>query len=296
MTDDGFRGVFPYLVSPIAADGRVDEAVLRRLVDHVVAAGVHGVAPLGSTGEFAYLDWAQKQRVVEVTLEAAAGRVPVIAGVAATTIAEATRQARAFAGLGVDGIIAVLEAYFPLSEDAVVDYFTAVAGAVELPIVIYTNPNFQRADLTLAAITRLAEVDNIRYIKDASFNTGRLLSLLNRVGDRIRVFAASSHIPAAVMLIGGVGWMAGPACLLPAESVRLYELCRAGKWEEAMALQRRLWQINEVFAKYSLASCVKGGLELMDFPVGNPLAPQRPLDEAGKAEVGRAIAAARGEA
>ena len=296
MAGDEFHGVFPYLVSPVDDDGGVKAEVLARLVDHVIDAGVHGLAPLGSTGEFAYLDWTQKQRVVEVTLEAAAGRVPVIAGVAATTIAEATRQARAFAGLGVDGIIAVLEAYFPLGEDAVVDYFTAVAGAVELPIVIYTNPNFQRADLTLAAITRLAEVDNIRYIKDASFNTGRLLSLLNRVGDRIRVFAASSHIPAAVMLIGGVGWMAGPACLLPAESVRLYELCRAGKWEEAMALQRRLWQINEVFAKYSLASCVKGGLELMDFPVGNPLAPQRPLDEAGKAEVGRAIAAARGEA
>lgn len=295
MAGDEFHGVFPYLVSPVDDDGRVKAEVLARLVDHVIDAGVHGLAPLGSTGEFAYLDWAQKQRVVEVTLEAAAGRVPVIAGVAATTIAEATRQARAFAELGVDGIIAVLEAYFPLSEDAVVDYFTAVAGAVELPIVIYTNPNFQRADLTLAAIARLAEVDNIRYIKDASFNTGRLLSLMNRVGDRIRVFAASSHIPAAVMLIGGVGWMAGPACLLPAESVRLYELCRAGKWEEAMALQRRLWQINEVFAKYSLASCVKGGLELMDFPVGNPLAPQRPLDEAGKAEVGRAIAAARGE-
>jgi 4-hydroxy-tetrahydrodipicolinate synthase len=296
MAGDEFHGVFPYLVSPVDDDGGVKAEVLARLVDHVIDAGVHGLAPLGSTGEFAYLDWTQKQRVVEVTLEAAAGRVPVIAGVAATTIAEATRQARAFAGLGVDGIIAVLEAYFPLSEDAVVDYFTAVAGAVELPIVIYTNPNFQRADLTLAAITRLAEVDNIRYIKDASFNTGRLLSLLNRVGDRIRVFAASSHIPAAVMLIGGVGWMAGPACLLPAESVRLYELCRAGKWEEAMALQRRLWQINEVFAKHSLASCVKRGLALMDFPVGNPLAPQRPLDEAGKAEVGRAIAAARGEA
>ena len=296
MADQGFHGVFPYLVSPVDDEGRVKAEVLARLVDHVIDAGVHGLAPLGSTGEFAYLDWAQKQRVVEVTLEAAAGRVPVIAGVAATTIAEARRQARAFADLGVAGIIAVLEAYFPLSEDAVVDYFTAVAGSVDLPIVIYTNPNFQRADLTLAAITRLAEVENIGYIKDASFNTGRLLSLLNRVGDRIRVFAASSHIPAAVMLIGGVGWMAGPACLLPAESVRLYDLCRAGRWEEAMALQRRLWQINEVFAKYSLAACVKGGLELMDFPVGAPLPPQRPLDEAARAEVESAIVAAREEA
>ena len=268
---------------------------LARLVDHVVAAGVHGLTPLGSTGEFAYLDWAQKSRVVEVTVAAAAGRVPVLAGVAATTTAEACRQARAFAALGVSGIVAVLEAYFPLGEDAVVDYFTAVARSVDLPIVIYTNPNFQRADLTLAAIARLAEVDNIRYIKDASVNTGRLLSLLGRVGGRIEVFAASSHIPAAVMLIGGVGWMAGPACLLPAESVRLYELCRAEQWEEAMALQRRLWRINEVFAKYSLAACVKGGLELMGFPVGAPLPPQRPLDAAGRAEVEAALAAVRGE-
>lgn len=291
-----FHGVFPYLVSPVNDDGTVRAEVLARLVDHLIAAGVHGLAPLGSTGEFAYLDWAQKQRVVEVTLEAAGGRVPVIAGVAATTVAEATRQARAFAELGVDGIIAVLEAYFPLSEDAVVDYFTAVAGSVDLPIVIYTNPNFQRVDLTLDAIGRLAEVDNIRYIKDASFNTGRLLSLLNRVGDKIRVFAASSHIPAAVMLIGGVGWMAGPACLLPSESVRLYELCRAGRWAEAMALQRRLWQINEVFARYSLAACVKGGLELLGFPVGAPLPPQRPLDQSARAAVASAIAAARREA
>jgi 4-hydroxy-tetrahydrodipicolinate synthase len=289
-----FHGVFPYLVSPIDDDGGVKDEVLARLVDHVIAAGVHGLTPLGSTGEFAYLDWAQKLRVVEVTLEAAARRVPVVAGVAATTTAEACRQARAVAALGVDGIVAVLEAYFPLGEDAVVDYFTAIARSVDLPIVIYTNPSFQRADLTLPAIARLAEIDNILYIKDASYNTGRLLSLLNRVGDRIRVFAASSHIPAAVMLIGGVGWMAGPACLLPGESVRLYELCRAKRWDEAMALQRRLWRINEVFAKYSLAACVKGGLELIGFPVGPPLPPQAPLDVAGKAEVEAALAAARG--
>jgi 4-hydroxy-tetrahydrodipicolinate synthase len=108
---------------------------------------------------------------------------------------------------------------------------------------------------------------------------------MEAVGDRIEVFAASSHIPAAVMLIGGKGWMAGPACLIPAESVELYELCRAGRWQDAMALQRKLWRVNQAFAKYSLAACVKGGLELMGFEVGAPLAPQPPLDAAGKAEV-----------
>jgi 4-hydroxy-tetrahydrodipicolinate synthase len=291
MTDDGFRGVFPYLVSPIAADGRVDEAVLRRLVDHVVAAGVHGVAPLGSTGEFAYLTWEQRRRVVEVVVDASAGRVPVVAGVAATTTVEACRQAREMERIGVDGIIAVLDAYFPVPEDGVVAYFTAVAEAVRLPVVIYTNPTFQRADLTVPAIVRLAEVPNIRYLKEASTNTGRLLSIIDRVGDRLAVFAASSHIPVAVMLIGGAGWMAGPACLVPKLSVELYDLAAAGRWTEAVALQRRLWPVNEVFAKYALAACVKGGLEMMGFDVGPPLPPQAPLDDRGRAEV-RAVLAA----
>ncbi len=285
MTDSDFFGVFPYLVSPIDDDGAVMDGVLGRLCEHVIAAGVHGLAPLGSTGEFAYLSWEQKKRVVEVTLEAAAGRVPVIAGVAATTTAEACRQAREFEAMGVAGVIATLEAYFPISEDGVVSFFTEAAGAVSCPVVIYTNPNFQRSDLSLAAIARLAEVPNIRYIKDASTNTGRLLSIMERVDGRIKVFAASSHIPATVMLIGGAGFMAGPACLIPAESVRLYDLCAAGRWDEAMALQRKLWKVNQVFAKYALAACVKGGLELMGFPVGNPLPPQSPLDAAGRQEV-----------
>jgi 4-hydroxy-tetrahydrodipicolinate synthase len=289
MAEDGFHGVFPYLVSPIGEDGKVKDAVLSRLVEHVITAGVHGLAPLGSTGEFAYLSWHQKKRVVDVVLEAAAGRVPVIAGVAATTTDSARSQAAAFEKMGVAGIIAVLEAYFPVPDDGVVDYFTAVAGAVSCPVVIYTNPNFQRSDLTLPSIVRLADVPNIRYIKDASTNTGRLLSIMAAVGDRIQVFAASSHIPAAVMLIGGKGWMAGPACLIPAQSVELYDLCRAGRWQDAMALQNRLWRVNQVFAKYSLAACVKGGLELMGFEVGAPLAPQPPLDEAGQAEVRRIL-------
>lgn len=291
MVNDEFRGVFPYLVSPIDDDGDVKEKALAKLVEDVIAAGVHGLTPLGSTGEFAYLTWPQRRRIVEVTLDAACGRVPVVAGVAATTIAEARRQARAFEEIGVDGIVAVLESYFPLSEEGVVAYFTAVANAVALPVVIYTNPNFQRADLSLSAIDQLAHVPNIRYIKDASTDTGRLLSIISRVGDRLRVFAASSHIPVAVMLIGGVGWMAGPACLVPAQSVRLYELAAAGRWQEAMDLQRRLWPVNELFARYALAACVKGGLEMMGYPVGEPLPPQAPLSAAGRAELRRVLQA-----
>jgi 4-hydroxy-tetrahydrodipicolinate synthase len=145
------------------------------------------------------------------------------------------------------------------------------------PVVIYTNPQFQRSDLTLDVIARLSAHPRIGYIKDASTNTGRLLSILNRCGDAIKVFSASAHIPAAVMLIGGVGWMAGPACLIPRQSVELYDLCKAKRWEEALTLQRKLWCLNEAFARYNLAACIKAGLEIQGYDVGDPIAPQAAL-------------------
>ena len=287
----GFHGVFPYLVSPIAPDGSVLDAELRRLVDHLIARGVHGLTPLGSTGEFAYLDAAQRRRIVEVVVDQAAGRVPVVAGVAATTIADAERQTREYADIGADGILAIMEAYFPVPEAGVIAYFRAIAEAADRPVVLYTNPNFQRSDLSLPAIEALSHHHRIIGIKDASNNTGRLLSILNRTEGRLQVFAASAHIPAAVMLIGGVGWMAGPACAIPRQSVRLYELCKAGRWEEAMALQRPLWRLNELFAAHSLAACIKRALQIQGFAVGDPLPPQPPLSEAGRQAVAEALEA-----
>jgi 4-hydroxy-tetrahydrodipicolinate synthase len=286
-----FHGVFPYLVSPVKEDGQINADVLVRLTSDLIAKGVHGLTPLGSTGEFAYLDRAQKTRVVEVVIAAAGNRVPVIAGVAATATADAVAQARSYERMGADGILAVLEAYFPLSDDAIVNYFTAIANAVRLPVVLYTNPNFQRADLSLASIARLAKVPNIVAIKDASTNTGRLLSIINQCGSDIEVFAASAHIPAAVMLIGGKGWFAGPACVAPRASVRLYDLCKAQAWPEAMALQRQLWGLNQAFAKYALAATIKGGLILQGYDVGVPIPPQAPLSAEGIADVRAALTA-----
>ncbi len=285
MSAEDLHGVVPYLPTPLTTGGEVDTVTLARLCEHLIGQGVHGLTPLGSTGEFAYLDFAQKAQVVEATVQAARGRVPVIAGVAATTTRDAVAQARAWAKAGADGILAVLEAYFPVSEDGVVAYFTAVADATDLPVTLYTNPNFQRSDLSLNAIDRLADHRNICFLKDASTNTGRLLSVLNIAGDRIGVFAASSHITAAVMLIGGRGWLAGPSCLIPAQSVRLYELCKAGDWTAAMDLQRELWAVNQVFARFNLAGAVKAGLKLQGFDCGDPAPPQAALSEVQVAEV-----------
>jgi 4-hydroxy-tetrahydrodipicolinate synthase len=270
------HGVFPYLVSPIDATGRIKTDVLGKLCDDLIKAGVHGLTPLGSTGEFAYLSSEQRTTVVQTTIRAAQKRVPVIAGVAATATADAVAQAKNYQELGADGILAILESYFPLKDAQVEAYFRAIADAVNVPVVLYTNPQFQRSDLSLETIARLSTHPRIRYIKDASTNTGRLLSIMNRCPN-MKVFSASAHIPAAVMLIGGVGWMAGPACIVPRQSVRLYDLCHAGRWDEAMALQRKLWGLNEAFARFNLAACIKAGLQFQGYDVGEPVPPQPAL-------------------
>ena len=272
-----FHGVFPYLVSPIDERGRILTDVLGRLASDLIKAGVHGLTPLGSTGEFAYLNRAQREAVVQATIEAAGKRVPVIPGVAATATADAVEQAKVYQKFGADGILAILETYFPLKDSQIESYFRAIADAVDIPVVLYTNPQFQRSDLSLDTIARLSTHPRIRTIKDASTNTGRLLSIMNRCGDAIRVFSASAHIPAAVMLIGGVGWMAGPACVIPRQSVELYNLCRAQRWDEALVLQRKLWRVNEAFARYNLAACIKAGLAIQGYDVGDPVPPQAAL-------------------
>ena len=293
MVSHDFHGVFPYLVSPIDAGGRILTDVLGRLASDLIDAGVHGLTPLGSTGEFAYLNAAQRETVVRATIEAADKRVPVIAGVASTATADAVAQAKTYQRLGADGILAICEAYFPLKDAQIEHYFHAIADAVDIPVVLYTNPNFQRSDLTLDVIARLSQHPRIRYIKDASSNTGRLLSIMHRA-PAMKVFSASAHIPAAVMLIGGVGWMAGPACIVPRQSVKLYELCRAQQWDEAMKLQRELWRINEAFARFNLAACIKAGLQIQGYDVGDPVPPQAALTAAEREAVARILAELQG--
>ncbi|HUU81210.1 MAG TPA: dihydrodipicolinate synthase family protein, partial [Acidobacteriota bacterium] len=222
MPEKEFAGIFPYLVTPIDQSDNLKEDVLRDLVNHLISKGVHGLTPLGSTGEGAYFPWETKKRVVDVVVKAAAGRVPVIAGVNEMTTNGAVKQAIETERIGADGILVVLPTYFPLADKQVVEHFRAVARAVSCPVVLYTNPKFSKWDFTIPMLEELAEEPNIRYLKDASGNTGKLLSIANTLQDRIKIFSASAHVPVFVFMIGGVGWMAGPACLIPEQCVNLF--------------------------------------------------------------------------
>ncbi len=151
------KGVFPYLVSPVDANGRVKTDVLTALVEHLIEAGVHGLTPLGSTGEFAYLDTKQRIEIVDCVVRAARGRVPVVAGVASTTTAGAVELAKTCRLARRRRGARDPRSLFSDFRDAGVEaYFKAIADAVPCPIVLYTNPQFQRSDLTLTVIKRLS--------------------------------------------------------------------------------------------------------------------------------------------
>lgn len=285
MLEKEFSGIFPYLVTPLDESGNLKENVLRDLVIHLISKGVHGLTPLGSTGEGAYLDWPTKKRVTEVVVEAAGGRVPVVAGINNISTHGAVREAAETERIGVDGILVVLPSYFPVNDQQVVNHFRAVARAVSCPVTLYTNPRFAMWDFTVETLRELAEETNIGYLKDASGNIGKLLSIITALGDRFKIFSSTAHVPVFVLMLGGVGWMAGPACLIPEQSIALYELACQKRWEEALELQKKLWPLNVAFQQYSLAACVKAGLEMQGFPVGSPLPPQRQLDEEGKKSV-----------
>lgn len=273
-----FEGIIPYLVTPYNKDARlIKHDSLANLADSLINRGVHGLSPLGSNGEVHYLTPSEKVEVVKTVVETTNKRVPVIPGITAYATNDAINQINELEKLGIDGVVIILSTYFPLKKAQVVEMLKTISKNVSCPIVLYNNPNFANVDITPDMVIELAEEPNIKYFKDATGNTGRLLSIINNVGDEIKIFSASAHIPAHVMQLGGVGWMAGPACVFPEKSIELFELARANKWEEALVLQKELWIINEAFQKYNLVPCVKALLNIQGYDVGSPIPPVKGL-------------------
>ena len=258
---------------------------MRRVTEHLISAGVHGLNPLASTGEIAYLEEKECQDIIRIVVEQADGRVPVVAGVTGVSTQQMVREGRAAKTAGADALLVIMTTYFPLQRSKIVEHVRTLAISAELPIVLYNNPKYCNADLTPELVAELSNIDQVRYIKEASGITGRVLSIQERARSPFGVFSASAHIPTAVLWLGGVGWMAGPACLVPEASVRMYEAACEGDWITAMAVQKRLWPLNELFQKHGLARCIKGGLNMQGFDVGVPRPPQHPLSSEGLAEL-----------
>jgi dihydrodipicolinate synthase/N-acetylneuraminate lyase len=232
-----WRGVFPAITTPFRPDLSIDFDSLRRHVGWLVDHGCQGIVPLGSLGEGATLGFDEKCYVLGACLEAAAGRVPVVAAVAALATSEAVALAREAAALGCAGLM-VLPAYVYVGDRReTAAHFRAVMGATPLPCMLYNNPIAYRTDVSSESIAELqATLPNLEAVKESSGDLRRVTALRALLGDRVAVFIGVDDLVVEGVQAGAVGWIAGLVDALPAESVRLFELAAAGRREEARLL------------------------------------------------------------
>ena len=223
-----FEGIFAALVTPMTADEEVDHATLARFVDYLIGeGGIHGLIPLGSTGEYYALSPQEREAVVKTTLEAAAGRVPVVAGANAASTREVVAYCRQAERLGAAGVMLAAPYYSLPSADELFEHFRAVDRAIGIPIMLYNYPGRTGVDMTPELIQRLAGLDRVQYVKESTGDVTRVSEILRRSGGRVTVFCGCDTVALESFLLGAAGWVGGVVNVLPRAHVELFELAPA---------------------------------------------------------------------
>jgi 4-hydroxy-tetrahydrodipicolinate synthase len=278
------KGVIPAIPTPFTADGRsVDEAALRRVVRHVVEAGVHGIMTTGGTGEFPHLSRDERRFVTEVVVSEVSGAVPVYAGTAACSTWEAIAFGEDAAAAGADAAILTPPFYFRIPDEQLYGHFADVAGSAALPVVVYNNPLYTGINLSPALIASLMEVPGVVGLKQSNDDLGQLVEALrlSEASDRSLCTGIDSQFYAA-LCVGARGIFSTAAAIVPAALVRLQHLVQEGDHEAALEQHRRLQPLNR-FLEYDpgYVSPTKEALRMLGLDCG-PV--RRPLPDFPEAE------------
>lgn len=288
------EGVLVALVTPFTADGSdVDVDNLHAQIERLIGAGVHGLVPGGSTGEFTTLSLAERELLTEECVKAADGRVPVIAGTGALSTADATHLARHAADVGAAALMVVPPFYDAPDLDQVKALLADVHQASGLPIVYYNIPSATGVSLTAKEIASLAEVEGVGYLKDTSGNAVSLSELLVAHSETITAFNGWDTLTFFGLASGAKGTVWGATNLIPELSMQLWDAVAVrGDLAEGRELWAKIWPICDFLESYNYASAVKTGLELVGHPAGPVRAPFTPLDEDARARLADLLAAA----
>lgn len=278
-----FRGTYTVLITPFTRDGsRVDLKALADLVDWQIEQGIHGLIPLGSTGEFLSLSDDEVAAVAETTIKAARGRVPVLIGTGAESTDESIRLSKRAEKLGADGVMIIPPFYSTPTDDELFVHYRRIGESIGIPIMIYNNPATANVDMRPETVRRLCAIDNVRYIKESTLEVTRVRDIIDLCGDRMTVFAGILGYES--FWLGAEGWVAVCSNLLPRESARLFELV-ADKRDQpaALALYKRILPIVRWVGGQRYVSATKAGFAMMGRPVGPPRPPRLPLPDADAA-------------
>jgi 4-hydroxy-tetrahydrodipicolinate synthase len=242
----GFTGTGTALVTPFRADGSLDEKTLERLIERQIAAGVDFLVPCGTTGESPTLTREEHLRVAEIAVRIAGKRLPVLAGAGGYNTAEVIATGRELAALGVDGILSVTPYYNKPTQEGLYQHYKAIAAEVPLPIIVYNVPPRTSVNIDPATVRHLAEIENIIGIKEASGSIAQITQVLRQVPDDFLVLSGDDSLTLPVVAMGGRGSISVVSNEIPAEMTRLAQLCLAGDFAGARALQRKYLPLMEV--------------------------------------------------
>ena len=287
------RGVMSAMCTPFSASGEaVDEGALRDLVDGTIEAGVRGLVPGGSSGEFTSLTVQERRRVLEVVVEHAGGRVPVVAHVGSTSTSQAIELARHAEAAGADMLLAVHPYYAPLSLDEVRRFFSEVAGAAGLPLAAYNFPACTGLNLEPELVASLAsEIGTLDYVKDTTGDLAQVFRLIDEHSDEVTVLNGWDSIALPTLRLGGGAQILGTANVMPRRWVELFEAVEAGRLDDAEALWRPMLPIARFVIAEGFVASLKAGAAMAGFPVGEPRAPFNSLSPAKKEELRRLMVA-----
>ncbi|MFZ3201359.1 MAG: 4-hydroxy-tetrahydrodipicolinate synthase [Candidatus Acidiferrales bacterium] len=258
-----FTGCGTALVTPFRRDFSLDEETLRRLLRRQIAAGINFLVPCGTTGESPTLSRAEQLRLVEITIEEARGKVPVLAGAGSANTAHVIEMALEFKALGADGILSVCPYYNKPSQEGLYQHYKAIAAAVSLPIILYNVPGRTGANIDPATVARLAEIGNIIGVKEASGNISQMAAVVAAVPSRFLVISGDDAITLPLAALGGRGIISVASNEIPAEMARLAQLCLAGDFAAAREIHRRYFRLMEVNFIESNPIPVKAAMSLM---------------------------------
>jgi len=280
-----FRGIFPALVTPMTPDEEIDLATLDTLVNYLIEQGVHGVIPLGSTGEYYALSAQEREEVLTTAIDAADGRVPVLAGANAGATREVVGYCLQAERLGAAGVMLAAPYYSLPTNDELVEHFRAVAESIDIPIMLYNYPGRTGVDMTPDVIERLAELDRIQYVKESSGQVSRISEIIRRCGEKITVFCGCDTAALESFILGAAGWVGGVVNLLPKQHVELFRLVvKEGDIPVARELYYKLLPVLSMMEGGKYTQFVKAGCKLAGHPVGPPRRPLLPAtpDEIAK--------------
>ena len=286
-----FRGTYTVLITPFTGDGtKVDLAALRSLVNWQIEQGIHGLIPLGSTGEFLSLSNDETTSVAETVIKTAAGRVPVLIGAGHEDTREVVRRAREAEALGADGVMIIPPFYSTPTEDELFHHYKTVGEAIRIPIMIYNNPATANVDMRPETVARLSRIDNVAYIKESTLEVTRVRDIIELCGDRMTVFAGILGYES--FWLGAQGWVAVCSNLLPRDSAELFTLVADRRDQQAaLALYKRILPIVRWVGGHRYVSASKAGLAMMGRPVGEPRPPRLPLGAADREALRRDLQA-----